>query len=121
MAATQSKRTSPRGDSTHDRKRPIKESKGKAPRTGKTRRQGVMIPRKGRIEFPEAAGMTLKSLELWLEPHLGSVVLNFSDQTVLQLDLATGIIVNADYSDWKTRNWRPIKSWRPVRSPSPWR
>jgi hypothetical protein len=118
MAPTQDKRTSPRADSTHNRKRP---SKSEAPRKGKKKPLAVMIPRKGRIEFPEAAGMTLKSLELWLEPHMASVVLNFSDRTVLQLDLATGFIVDADYSDWKTHNWRPIKSWRPIRSPSPWR
>lgn len=117
MAPTQSKRTSPRANSTHNRKRQFK---SEAQRTGK-KKLAVMVPRKGRIEFPEAAGMTLKSLELWLEPHVGSVVLNFSDQTVLQLDLAAGFIVDADYSDWKTHNWRPIKRWRPIRSPSPLR
>src|SRR5215472_3789204 len=117
MAPTQSKRTSPRANSIHNRKRPLK---SEAQRTG-TKKLAVMVPRKGRIEFPEAAGMTLKSLELWLEPHLGSVVLNFSDQTVLQLNLAAGFIVHADYSDWKTHNWRPIKRWRPIRSPSPLR
>jgi hypothetical protein len=118
MAPTQGKRTSPRAHSTPDRKRP---SKSEGPRAGKKKQLAVLRPRKGRIEFPEAAGMTLKSLELWLEPHVGSVVLNFSDRTVLQLDLAAGFMVDADYSDWKTHNWRPIKRWRPLRSPSPWR
>jgi hypothetical protein len=36
--------------------------------------------------------------------------------TMLVFDIELGFSIFADYSDWKTGNYRPIQRWRPVRS-----
>jgi hypothetical protein len=48
----------------------------------------VTLPRSSKIEFKEAAGKTLESLELWIESDEGNVLLNFTDKTSLQIDVA---------------------------------
>lgn len=78
------------------------------------------IPGSNRIEFAEIEGKTIKSLELWLECEEGNIVLNFTDNTVFELDVATGYIVQAEHSNWKTGNGRLIKRWPLFPSPSPW-
>ncbi len=89
-----------------------------APRTA--RYKMPPIPRSSRIAFAEIEGKTIKSLELWLESEEGNIVLNFTDNTVLQLDVATGYIVQAEHSNWKTGNGHLIKRWPLFPSPSPW-
>jgi hypothetical protein len=44
------------------------------------------------------------------------ITLDFSDRTALTFDIYPDpplppITVAADYSDWSTGNWRPIKHW----------
>ncbi len=72
------------------------------------------------VEFPEVKGKTLEALKLYLENDDTSLSLAFSDKTHLYLDLEPGLTVRADLSDWKTHNWRPIKSWAPFERASSW-
>jgi hypothetical protein len=44
------------------------------------------------------------------------VVLAFSDNTELLIDVEPSLAFSVDYSDWKTGNQRVLKSWPRVRS-----
>src|SRR5262249_9522951 len=47
-----------------------------------------------------------------------SVAVRFQDKTSLHIIIDPGFTLEADYSDWKTGNWRPLKRWPRVRSAS---
>ncbi len=67
----------------------------------------------------EAAGKTLESVELWIEADEGDVLLNFTDRTVLQIDVAPTYMLEAACFD-KTGDSRWIRRWLRWKSPSPW-
>ncbi len=98
----------------------------KGPAMKKTRKPGrkklpaITLPPSRMVEFPEVKGKTLEALKLYLENDDTSLSLAFSDKTHLYLDLEPGLTVRADLSDWKTHNWRPIKSWPPFQRASAW-
>jgi hypothetical protein len=80
----------------------------------------ITFPPRRMVEFPEVKGKTLEAVKLYLVDDDTSLSLVFSDKTHLYLDLEPGLTVRADYSDWKTHNWRPIKSWPPFQRVSAW-
>jgi hypothetical protein len=93
------------------------------PKTRKPRRKKpppITLPPRRMVEFPEVKGKTLEAVKLYLENDDTSLSLVFSDKTHLYLDLEPGLTVRADLSDWKTHNWRPIKSWPPFQRASAW-
>jgi hypothetical protein len=78
------------------------------------------LPPRRKMEFPEVKGKTIESFKLYLENDDISIGITFSDKTHLYLDMEPRLTVRADLSDWKTENWRPIKSWPPQHSRSAW-
>jgi hypothetical protein len=58
----------------------------------------------------------LEAVEFWTSPENHAISLRFHDKTMLVFDIELGFSIFADYSDWKTGNYRPIQRWRPVRS-----
>ena len=69
-----------------------------------------------RMAFPQVKGKKLEAVEFWTSPENHAISLRFHDKTMLVFDIELGFSIFADYSDWKTGNYKPIKRWRPVRS-----
>ncbi len=86
-------------------------------KTRKPRRKKLpvgLVRRNGPVEFPEVKGKTIEAVKLYLRDDDTSLSLIFSDKTHLWFDLEPGLTVRTELSDWKTQNWRPIKSWPPL-------
>ena len=94
--------------------------KTKTRKLQRKKQPSVSLPPRRMVEFPEVKGKTLEAVKLYLENDDTSLCLVFSDKTHLYLDLEPGLTVRADLSDWKTRNWRGIKSWPPFQRASAW-
>jgi hypothetical protein len=86
-------------------------TKAHQPRAAKKKPTALTLPRSNKIEFKEAAGKTLESVELWIESDEGNILLNFTDKTSLQIDVAPTYISEAAYYDLKTGESRPIRCW----------
>jgi hypothetical protein len=85
----------------------------------KPKPMAVTLPRSNKVEFKEAAGKTLESVELWIESDEGYVLLNFTDKTSLQIDVAPTYMSEAAYYDLKTGDSRLIRYWPRWKSPWP--
>jgi hypothetical protein len=96
-------------------------SKTQEPRAAKKKPEATTVthPRSNKIEFKEAAGKTLESVELWIESDKGNVLLNFTDKTSLQIDVAPTYMSEATYYDLKSGDSRPIRRWPQWKSPWP--
>ncbi len=103
-----------------ERKTVQRKTKAKARKPRRKKPPAITIPPTRMVEFPEVKGKTVEALRLYLENDDTSLSLVFSDKTHLYLDLEPGLTVRADLSDWKTHNWRPIKSWPAFRRASSW-
>jgi hypothetical protein len=68
------------------------------------------------MEFPEVRGKKLEAVEFSTRPENHVISLRFHDKTMLTFDIEPGFTLFANYADWKTGNYRPIRSWRPVAS-----
>jgi hypothetical protein len=44
------------------------------------------------------------------------VDVRFQDKTSLTLEIQPTFVVEPEHSDWRTGNWRPIKSWPLIHS-----
>ena len=89
----------------------------------KTRRKKpptVTLPPTRKYEFPQVKGKVIEAVKLYLEDDDTSLSLIFADKTHLWFDLEPGLTVRSEFSDWKTGNWRPIKSWPPRHRRSSW-
>jgi hypothetical protein len=80
----------------------------------------IALPPTRMVEFPEVKGKTIEALKLYLETGDTSLSLVFADKTHLLFDLEPGLTVRTDLSDWKTRNYREIKTWPPLHRSSDW-
>jgi hypothetical protein len=80
----------------------------------------ITIPSTRMVEFPEVKGKTIEAIKLFLETDDTSLSLVFADKTHLSFDLEPGLTVRTDLSDWKTRNYRGIKTWPPLHRRSGW-
>jgi hypothetical protein len=86
----------------------------------KTRR----TPLGGRVvSFPQVQGKTIATVEFSTIDDENSITLKFQDKTSLSFDYrpeaSFSFSILADYADWKTGNWRPLKRWPNIRSASP--
>jgi hypothetical protein len=80
----------------------------------------ITIPPTRMVEFPEVKGKTIEAIKLYLETDDTSLSLVFADKTLLNFDLDPGLTVRTDLSDWKTGDYREIKSWPPLHRRSSW-
>ena len=87
--------------------------------TAKARRKKpkkYIAPGRRVLEFPQVQGKIIEAVEFSTSSDAHSISLRFQDKTALAFDIEPGFTVMADYADWKTGNWRPIKRWPLVRS-----
>ncbi len=106
MAATKAKRSLRRAQP-----RPVRAHASTTRRT-KTKKN----PDRRLLKFPQIKGKKLEGAEFSTRGGSHSIEFLFEDKTALSLGIEPGFTLFADYADWKTGNWRPIKSWKPVRS-----
>jgi hypothetical protein len=68
------------------------------------------------MKFPEVKGKKLEAVEFSSDIEDHSISLEFQDKTILRFDIEPGFTMFADYADWKTGDWHPIRRWKPFRS-----
>src|SRR6266478_5866196 len=107
MAATKSKRSLRRAQLLPVRAyAPTKTSRTKTKKN----------PNRRLLKFPQVKGKKLEGAEFSTRGGSHSIEFLFEDKTALSLGIEPGFTLFADYADWKTGNWSPIRSWKPVRS-----
>lgn len=78
----------------------------------------VTRSRKGRKRpnFSEAKGKIVEGIELKPSENGYSIGIMFQDRTFLSFDVEPYITVFPELSDWKSKNYKPLKRWPIVRS-----
>ena len=61
--------------------------------------------------FEEIKGKPVDFVEVFTTGEYHSISVRFEDKTVLQFVIDPGFILETEYADWKSGNWRPIKRW----------
>jgi hypothetical protein len=92
-----------------------------------TRRGKTTIRRFSNRSFhrmEEVKGKIVDYVEFYNSGDYHSLDLRFQDKTALHFVIVPGFLLETEYSDWKTGNWRPIKRWpvlrsRTLRNPGP--
>jgi hypothetical protein len=69
--------------------------------------------------FEEAKGKPLERIEFFTSSNYHCIDVRFEDKTVFHFIIDPTFTLDADYSDWKTGNWRPIKRWPVIHSEGP--
>jgi hypothetical protein len=74
--------------------------------------------RKGRKRprFPEVKGKIVEGVELMPSENGYSIGIMFQDRTFLSFDVEPFVTVFPELSDWKTKNYKPLKRWRTIHS-----
>jgi hypothetical protein len=77
-----------------------------------------MAKSKGKGLFHEVKGKIVASVELKPSDHGYSIGIMFEDRTFFSFDveIEPRITIKPELSDWKTKNYRPLKRWRTVHS-----
>jgi hypothetical protein len=70
------------------------------------------------VRFPEVRGKIVELVELSVSADDYSLDIRFQDKTALSFEVEPCVSVMPELSDWKTREYRPVKRWRPVHSKS---
>ena len=70
------------------------------------------------VQFPQAQGKRVDTVELLTAPDYHSISINFKDKTCLNFSVQTGFTVQSEYSDWKTGEQRIIRKWPLMKSKS---
>jgi hypothetical protein len=66
--------------------------------------------------FEEVKGKLVELVEVFTAGGAHSIDVRFQDKTALHFVIDPGFILETEYADWKTGNWRPIKSWPLIHS-----
>jgi len=66
--------------------------------------------------FPEVKGKIVEGVELMPTENGYSIGIMFKDRTFLSFDVEPYITVFPELSDWKSKNYKPLKSWPVVKS-----
>jgi len=66
--------------------------------------------------FEEVKGKPVDFVEVFTAGEYHAIDVRFQDKTALHFIIDPGFILETDYADWKTGNWRPIKRWPLIRS-----
>jgi hypothetical protein len=114
MAAIESKRSSRRAQPARKTSNQRQRRLPSLPKPIITRRGKTTIRRyPGRHfhRFEEAQGKPLDYIEFFTAGEYHSIAVCFQDKTVMHFVIEPGFIVESEYSDWKTGNWRCIKRW----------
>lgn len=65
----------------------------------------------GSVAFPEARGKTVEQVYLTAEAECRQVIVAFSDNTELVVDIEPCLSFTAELSGWKTGEQRVIRRW----------
>jgi hypothetical protein len=123
----QSKTPAPTKSHTRGSTKPRAKSRGKAKRTRlppslrytESKRGKTTIRRyPGRTfyRFEEVKGKLVDLVEIFTAGGAHSIDLRFADKTAIHITIDPGFTLEAEYADWKTGDWRPIKRWPLIRS-----
>ena len=66
--------------------------------------------------FEEVKGKLVDLVEIFTAGESHSIEVRFQDKTALHFVIDPGFILETEYADWKTGNWRPIKRWPLIHS-----
>ncbi len=66
--------------------------------------------------FEEIKGKLVDFVEVFTAGEYHAIDVRFQDKTALHFVINPGFIVETEYADWKTGNWRPIKRWPLIHS-----
>lgn len=66
--------------------------------------------------FEEFKGKPVDFVEVFTAAESHSIKVCFQDKTTLHFAIDPAFILEAEYADWKTGNWRPIKRWPLIHS-----
>jgi hypothetical protein len=69
-----------------------------------------------RNAFPEVNGKIVNNVEFIPSEHGYSIGIMFKDRTFLSFDIESFVTIFPELSDWKTKNYKPLKRWRTVQS-----
>jgi hypothetical protein len=69
-----------------------------------------------RNAFPEIKGKVVESVEVDSGENGYVIGIMFQDRTYLSFDVEPYITISPELSDWKTKNYRPLKRWRAIHS-----
>lgn len=69
-----------------------------------------------RNAFPEVNGKIVNSVELIPSENGYSIGIMFQDRTFLSFDIESFVTIFPELSDWKSKNYKPLKRWRTVQS-----
>src|SRR4029077_21089808 len=101
-------------------KKPKKRGRLPAPlRFTETKRGKTTIRRySGRTfyRFEEVKGKVVDLVEVFTAGENHAIDIRFQDKTSLHFVIDPGFILETEYADWKTGNWRPIKRWPLIHS-----
>lgn len=66
--------------------------------------------------FEEIKGKPVDFVEVFTTGEYHSIDVRFQDKTAFHFIINPGFILETEYADWKTGNWRSIKRWPPIHS-----
>lgn len=66
--------------------------------------------------FEEVKGKTVDLVQVFTAGESHSIAVRFQDKTSLHFFIDPGFILETEYADWETGNWRPIKRWPLIHS-----
>ncbi len=69
-----------------------------------------------RNAFPEVKGKIVDAVELMPAENGYSIGIMFQDRTYLSFDVEPCVTVFPELSDWKTKNYKPLKRWPTIHS-----
>ena len=77
--------------------------------------KGTTSSRKRKNAFPEIKGKIVEGVELMPSENGYSIGIMFQDRTFLSFDVEPYISIFPELSDWKTKNYKPLKRWPTVK------
>ena len=103
----------------HPRKSKKGESVPQSLRFTETKRGKTTVRRySGRTVYrlEELKGKHVDLVEVFTAGGYHSIDVRFQDKTALHFSIEPGFILETEYADWKSGDWRPIKRWPLIRS-----
>ena len=78
--------------------------------------KGTHSRTKRKNAFPEIRGKIVEGIEMMHTENGYGIGIMFQDRTYLNFDVEPYITISPDLSDWKTKNYKPLKRWPTVDS-----
>jgi hypothetical protein len=66
--------------------------------------------------FAQFKGKIIDRISAHITDHGCAIGILFDDKTYLSFEIKQGLTIRPDLSDWKTENYKPLKSWRSLQS-----